>query len=357
MNNMIKGKLINAYKSPDSKFCYYMAENYREFEKIIGVERWDWTPQKIVNVEPWFWNTHTIPLTFGCEAIFKSDGEEWVKAMISDPAQVEDIAVPDARSGRCGMILERMEQMIKELPEDTLIRMPDIQSPLGVAELMWDQSFYIALMTNPDEIHKLLSKITSFIVKYIQEMKNICGERIVSCTFPHVWSGSDGFYLSDDANSMVSPEMHAEYSVNYINRLTEQLGPVYYHTCTYVDRYFENISNIKHKIQVNWSLGTSADPAVLIKELSGKTVIALQIGLDIHKQQGMVNFGKNLKDEYDVVKYLVDNMQDNTTLYLSLQNTLLEKPEIVKKIYNLMLEKKYTPQQVCGGGKIHLFNT
>jgi len=202
-------RIVEAYHHPDRKVCFYTGQNDRGIANALGLKSWDWTPQKSANVEPWFWNTHTMALAFGCQPVFTSEGKEWIGDRISDVEQVADIKIPNVREGRTGEILQKMAEMLENLPADTLIRLPDIQSPLGVAELMWDQSFYMALLTNPEEVHQLLEKI----------------------------------------------------SFNYINRITRELGPLFYHSCTWTDPYFENIEKLEGVRAVIWSFGTSADPA------------------------------------------------------------------------------------------------
>jgi len=160
----MKNKLINACKNPTRKFCFYTGQNNAEVGKTLGIRQWDWTPQPTANIEPYFWNTHTIALAFGCPVRYTSEGKEWIEPLITKPEQVYDMQVPAVSGGRSGEILDLADNLLKTLPEDTLIRLPDIQSPLGVAELLWDQSFYMALLTNPDEIKLLLDKITRFII-------------------------------------------------------------------------------------------------------------------------------------------------------------------------------------------------
>ncbi len=103
-----------------------------------------------MNVEPWYWNTHIVALAFGCKTSFTSEGKEWIVDLITDANQVKDIVIPDVWAGRTGEILRKMQALKKKRPEETLIRLPDIQSPSGVAGLMWDQSFYLALLINPE---------------------------------------------------------------------------------------------------------------------------------------------------------------------------------------------------------------
>ena len=45
-------KLLNSYKYPNQKFCYYTGQNDSSVAEALGIEQWDWTPQNSVNLEP-----------------------------------------------------------------------------------------------------------------------------------------------------------------------------------------------------------------------------------------------------------------------------------------------------------------
>jgi hypothetical protein len=338
-------EILDAYKHPDQKSCLYTGQGNPLVAKALGLTRWDWTPAKTANVEPWFWNTHTMALTFGCEAVFTSEGKEWIKPLIAEAEQVQDLDVPDVWSGRTGQILHRMGEMIQTLPKDTLVRLPDIQSPLGVAELMWDQSFYLALLTDPDVVHQLLEKITLFTISYISEIKKVLGKRYNPACHPQVWSPPEGYYISDDVNSMLSPDQHMEFSINYINRITRELGPLFYHSCTWTAPYFENIEKLEGVRAINWSFGTSADPADLIKRFSGKYLLIPHIDRGVHLEEGISKLNKGIHSEYDLTKYLLDNMQENTSLYIWFQPDLCRDVQQMKRIYSLMVERGYAPEK------------
>ncbi len=340
MNNIEKF-LRQGYNHPDKSFCAFTGQQHKKVAKALNKENWDWTPCKTINIEPWYWNTHTVALAFGCKPIFTSEGKEWIEKLITDASQVYNIEIPDVYSGRTGEILYKIKQIIDEYPEEVMVRMPDIQSPLGVAELIWDQSFYIALLTNPDEIHHLLNKIMRFTINYIKEMRKIAGERLNPACHPQVWSDHSGFYISDDVNSMVSPEMHKTFSIDYLNEMIDELGPVIYHSCTWTEDYLENMKKIKNIKSFNWSFGTSMDPALIMQEFGGKAMMVPHIGIGVHEEEGIKKLRKNIKSEYDLTKYMLDNQPDNTALYIWFQPELCEDVKQMKKIYGLMEDRGF----------------
>lgn len=341
---IIKQALEQAYRQPDKKFCYYTGKNDQRVAKALNIKQWDWTPCPTVNVEPWYWNTHTLALAFGCQQVFTSEGKEWIAPLITDPLQVNNIKMPNVWQGRTGEILRKMQDLSRKLPEDTLIRLPDVQSPLGVAELIWDQSFYMALLTDPDAIHQLLEAITEFTITYVKIIREILGTRYNPATHPQVWSDNRGYYISDDVNSMVSPEMHMEYSIRYINKLTQALGPVHYHSCTWTTQYLDNIEQVANPKAINWSIGTSADPATIIDRFSGKVLLMPHISIDNHTEEGVTNLNKGIESPLDLVSYFLDNMKDNSTLYLYFHDNLVEDVDMMVKIYQRLKEAGYAPQ-------------
>lgn len=308
------------------------------------MNQWDWTPNVPVNPEPFYGLTHTIPLAMGCQKKFTSEGKEWVSPCIHEPEDIKQIKIPAVDEGRTGEILDLIKTMLKNDPQNH-IRFPDIQSPLGVAELMWGDTFYTSLLTNPDEVHELLNKITEITILYIKALQNVMGDRYNPSCFPQIWSQPPGFYIADDTNSMVSPEMHREFSVDYINRITKETGPVHYHSCTWLPQYFDNIKNIHNAKAKNWSMIVSSDPAEIIRNFSGTTILAPHIHSNMHLEEGIVSLNKNLNSEYDVVHYLLENMQDNTTLYLQFFEDLVQETDKMVKIYQLLDQYGYTPQK------------
>ena len=343
MNLKMIERLEEAYRNPDKKFCFYIGESQLTAEKITGIKQWDWCPQPTENIEPWYWQTHSLALAFGAKPIMTSDGREWIDKIISDPSQISKLKIPEVWSGRTGEILNKAAEMLRQLPEDTLIRLPDIQSPLGIAELLWDESFYTAFLLTPGYIHELTEKITEFIINYIKEFQKLPGNRLNPACHPRIWSKLRGYYISDDVNSMISPEQHAEFSIPYINKITEACGPVFYHSCTWNQNYFENFRRVNNKKVINWSVGSSADPAIIIREFSGEAILAPHIGLQTHTEGVIPSLKPGINDASGLVKYFLDAMLENTTMYMVLQDSIFENEEITRKIVRLFDERGYSP--------------
>ncbi len=333
--------LAHAYARPDAGGVFYSANSAPTGSaRLNALPGWDWTPA------PTRWagggvTTCMFAQALGC-APDTVDGRPWIKRLIHDRAQVKDIGVPDPYAGWPGNVLRNMIEQAKTLPAGELIRCPDVQSPLGVAELMWDESFYTAFYEAPDAIHALLNTITEYQIAYIREFNRQLGPRLNPCGFPGIWAEGPGTMIADDTLSLLSPAMHAEFSVPYLNRIADACGPIYYHSCTWSEKYFGNIHSIRNVRAYNWNPGDSIDFAIIAREFGGKAVLAPHLVIDMHKEKGALAWGRNFKDEFEFFRYCVESTPAHAASYWWFSN-IVQKGEVVERIFDYLKARGCTP--------------
>jgi Uroporphyrinogen decarboxylase (URO-D) len=344
MIECMKKRLTEAYESPTRKAVFYSANGATTGSLSLNATPfWDWTPQRSATVPGV--STCLFPLAFGCESLLFDDDKEWVKPRFTHPEQVYDCELPSVSQSRTGKVIETIRALLKTLPEDELIREPDIQSPLGVAEMMWDDSFYMALIDAAEAVHVLLDKITTFIIGFIQEIHRQTADRLNPAGFPLIWARGRGTMISDDSMSLVSPAMHREFSIPYLNRIADACGPLWYHSCTWRKPYFENLRLLRNVCCWNWNPGNSDDPAAIIDAFSGTAVIAPHIVKNMHRDNDLLRFG--FADECDLIEYFLDSMKSDTVLYFWLSNVINDGP-LAERIHKLMHSRGHSPMGTLG---------
>ncbi|MDD2710351.1 MAG: uroporphyrinogen decarboxylase family protein [Verrucomicrobiae bacterium] len=337
----MKQILREAFDHPDRGGIFYSADGVvPKSRRLSGLKQWDWTPSKVHRVEGV--TTCFFPLALGCKPTRTSQGTPWIEKMIRDPAQVLDLIPPKINGEFAGEILRRASKLVEDLPPDGQIRILDVQSPLGVAELMWDHSFYFALVEHPDAVHELLGKITRFIIDFVKAFQQIAGARLNPCGFPKLWSDGPGTMVADDTMSLVSPEMHREFSVPYLNQLAAECGPLYYHSCTWRAPYFDNIRQIKNVRAYNWNPGNSDDPAVLNRAFGGKALLVPHLVIDGHCEPDALKHSVKYADEFEFFKHQVESAPKNVAQYFWFSN-ICEKGAIMEKIYDYLHARGHTP--------------
>lgn len=337
--------LMDAYLHPDRRACYYSADGAQTAGDFLdALPAWDWTPEQSIHVEGN--NTCIFPLALGCRRITAVEETEWAEPMFNEEdlltASRLEIADHDIHEGKTGRLLRNIEAMLKALKPGRRIRSVDPQSPFGIAEIICGSGLYMALMMNPAAVHGLLQRITDFVIRYLHEQRRLAGDRLNSAAFPYIWHGHTGAYCSDDSLTLMSPQMHAEFSLPYLNRIARECGPLFYHSCTWKEKYFDNIRRVENVRAFNWNPSNSIDPAIIIREFSGRAVLAPHICANMHETDDTKRWG-SFPDEAELMRYILDSMQDNTTLYFWLGH-MEQKPDILEKMYRILDDYGHSPR-------------
>ena len=340
MREQMKTQLMDAFNNPSQKNCFYSFNVEKTAsERLNAMDFFDWTPERSLDVPD---NTTCLfPLGLGCKEIFTSEGVRWADAFFGDEEENFVIDVPDVKSGFTGKVLNNIEKMMEDLPEGAVIRSPDIQSPLGIAEIVCGQGLYIALLEYPDEIKAMLEQIAEFEIEFIKEMRKIAGDKLNGCCFPLIWSNHEGTLCSDDTLTFLSPDMHMEFSIPYVNMIADACGPLFYHSCTWTHGHFDNIKAVRNVRAYNWTLGGPVDPRDIICEFSGRAVIAPHLCKDVHKCPETKAWG-DFADESAMLEYILDGMQDNTSMQFWFGG-YEDDPEVAEKLYGVLHERGFTP--------------
>jgi len=340
----MRALLQYAYQHPDQRAVFYSANGaVTGSSRLNAMEHWDWSVTPVASVASGA-STCLVPLALGCPPKRLDAGREWIEPLITNAAQVKDLQVPDIWSGRTGAVLREIEQLCRELPSEMQVREPDIQSPLGIAELTWNESFYVALVEEPESVHELLDQITNFQIAFVTEIHRVAGARLNAAGFPFIWADERGTMVSDDTMSLISPQMHREFSLPYVNRLADACGPLFYHSCSWRRAYFDNIHSIRNVRACNWNPGNSDDPAVIIREFSGRAVLAPHLTLGMHRDKDLLAAGLQFRDEVELLQYLLDAAQPNTCLMLWFSNVVQDRA-LIDRIHDLLQERGLTPSQ------------
>lgn len=340
MIDKMKSQLMDAFNNPSQKNCYYSFNvEQTASDKLNAMPFFDWTPERSLDVPD---NTTCIfPLGLGCPEIYTSEGVIWADALFGDEEENFVIDVPDVKSGYTGKILNNIEKMMETLPEGSKIRCPDIQSPLGIAELVCGQNLYIALLEFPDEIKAMLKQIAEFEIEFIKEMRKIAGEKLNACCFPLIWNNHEGILCSDDTLTFLNSEMHMDFSIPYVNMIADACGPLFYHSCTWSHAHFDNIKAVRNVRAYNWTLGGPIDPRDIIREFSGRAVIAPHLCKEVHRVPETKAWG-DFQDEAQMLEYILDGMEDNTSMQFWFGG-FDGDPAMTEKLYNVLNERGYTP--------------
>jgi uroporphyrinogen-III decarboxylase len=223
-----------------------------------------------------------LPSALGCEIVWWEDDLPAARPAITDPAQVYSLPRPKITDGVMGMALGYIRRWLDRTGGKYPISMADCQSPLDVAALVLGHNNYLmALYTHPKEIHYLLQMITETEIEFIQAQRDLIhqygAEFVGTNHYPWIPDGF-GVNMSHDENVMISPDMHDEFGVPYLNQIADAFNGVFIHSCGKFSHNLRSFEKV-HKLR-GLEFGASEAPfGPVIDYFNGKIVLSVRVGL------------------------------------------------------------------------------
>ncbi|MFW6162724.1 MAG: uroporphyrinogen decarboxylase family protein [Planctomycetota bacterium] len=161
---------------------------------------------------PGFWSEYgmcTEPSAFGARPVWAEDEFPFAEKVVADVAQIADLPSPNpARDGLLPFVLKRLEHCQEAIEaESHAIRFAVARGPLNVASfLMGNTEFLTALMTHPEETHRLLEVVTDFLCEWIALQKK---------AFPTI----EGVLVLDDILGFLGEAQFVEFALPCVKRV------------------------------------------------------------------------------------------------------------------------------------------
>lgn len=161
---------------------------------------------------PGFWAEYgmcTEPSAFGSRCIWHENSFPSAEKVLYDCSEINRLRKPDCRhDGLLPFVMHRLKRCQAEIEASgSRIRFATARGPLNIASyLLGHTEFLIGLKTNPEEIHRLLTMVTDFLVDWIG---------LQAATFDSI----DGIFLLDDLIGFLGDEDFREFALPYLTRV------------------------------------------------------------------------------------------------------------------------------------------
>jgi uroporphyrinogen-III decarboxylase len=240
-----------------------------------------------------------IPSAFGCDVIWWEKDFPAVKPVIGEnPEQVYELPQPRVTDGELGRVLEYTKLFVEKTNGKYPIRLTDIQGPLDSAALIFGHNnFLLAMHTHPQEVHRILQAVTRLTIDFAVAQRKLVTDmhaEFVPSMFQPWIPDRYGISVSNDECVMLSPEQHDEFSVPYLNQISEAFGGIYIHSCGSWTHLMSSLDKVHNLCGLEFGASEATyEPA--LDHFNGKIVLAARIGLhrDL-KFDGMADFVQKL---------------------------------------------------------------
>jgi len=270
-----------------------------------------------------------VPSAFGCEVVWWEKDFPAVRPLsLRDLGEVRALTTPGVMDGELGRILEYTRQFIERTEGRLPIRLGDVQGPIDNAALILGHTMFLeALIARPTEVHHLLEMVTDLMIAFARAQRDICleaGVEFVPSGFQPWLPDGLGLSVANDVGVMLSPALHDEFSVPYLNRISDAFGGVYVHSCGDWIHLFPSLEKVRNLRGLEFGASEAPYEKVLAR-FGGRTVLACRVGLhrDI-KFAGMADFVRRIRDaastprglfvHIDITNGLVDDAWPETDL-------------------------------------------
>lgn len=157
---------------------------------------------------------------FGSEIHFSEDEVPTVVgSIIEDEEGAEALEIPAIGTGRTQIYIDAVEKAVKLITDRPVLA--GVIGPFSLAGRLLDVTeAMIYCYDEPDMVHTVLEKVTTFIIDYIKAYKAV---------------GANGIVMAEPLAGLLSPALAEEFSSNYVKRIVDAVQDdefiVVYHNC------------------------------------------------------------------------------------------------------------------------------
>ena len=234
---------------------------------------------------PGFWAEYamcTEPSAFGAKCMFYENEFPFAEKVLDDITKVDSLTKPNPHTdGLAPFVLKRLKHFESRIVEaGHSIRFAVARGPLNIASFFLGATeFLMAMRMYPEETHKLLDIITSYLEDWI---------KLQAETFPTI----DGVLVLDDIVGFVGPEDSTEFAKPYLKRVFNAIDSKvrFFHNdaegmvcASYLEEVGVNLFNFSHLHPIAEMKQAVGDNVALLGNIPPRDVLAQGTPDDVRK--------------------------------------------------------------------------
>lgn len=202
------------------------------------LERTDWLLDDLIPSLHPYTGTEIFAAAFGCEVEYPDDTMPFALPMVRQAKDVASIKLPSLDHPQLALIFDIADELQRRAPE-ALMQLPDIQSPMDIAALIWDKSdLYCAMIVEPQAVHDLVELTRELLTAFLDEWFRRYGTTYIA-HFPH-YPMQGGVTLSEDEVGAINCDMFKTFFRPSLVALSERYGGLGIHCCANSRHQWDN---------------------------------------------------------------------------------------------------------------------
>lgn len=142
-----------------------------------------------------------------------------IGSIVSEEEDADALQIPKIGAGRTQIYIDAIEKACKLITDRPVLA--GVIGPFSLAGRLLDVSEALVLCyEEPEMVHTVLEKTTTFLIQYCQEYKKV---------------GANGIVMAEPLAGLLSPDLAQEFSAKYVKRIVDAVQDdefiVVYHNC------------------------------------------------------------------------------------------------------------------------------
>ncbi|MBO5702830.1 MAG: uroporphyrinogen decarboxylase family protein [Clostridia bacterium] len=157
---------------------------------------------------------------FGATICVSDDEVPTVKGrLVSDEDEAEALEIPKVGSARTGIYIDAVKKAVENITDRPVLA--GMIGPFSLAARLLDVTeIMMDCYDDPDMVHAVLDKVTTFLIEYAKAYKA---------------TGAGGIMMAEPVSGLLSPTLEEEFSSPYVKRIVDAVQDdsfsVIYHNC------------------------------------------------------------------------------------------------------------------------------
>ncbi|MBU4200113.1 MAG: hypothetical protein KKG09_06650 [Verrucomicrobia bacterium] len=174
--------------------------------------------------------TEIFAEAFGCPVHRPADNNPFALPLIQTAAEVASVKIPEVSTSSLAYLFDMADELRRRAGPGAVFHIVDIQSPMGIAALIWEKSaFYVAMLETPEAVKELAAKTRACLTAFLDEWFRRYGTDYVAHCPDYFMSG--GMTLSEDEVGVVNEALFVEFFLPELAALSNRYGGLGMHCC------------------------------------------------------------------------------------------------------------------------------
>ena len=221
-----------------------------------AMSRLGWLDDDFIPYATCMTGTEIFAEAFGSEVVKPLDTNPYALPFITEASQVADLKVPKLEDSTLYYLFDMADELKARCGAGALLGLVDVQTPMDIAALIWDKTyFFAAMLDEPEAVKELAHKISQLYFAFFDEWFRRYGPEFIA-HYPDYYMPS-GLTFSEDEVGAVSPQIFEELFLPELVAIADRYGNVGMHTCAHAKHQWANFKKIPNLKMLN--LVASAD--------------------------------------------------------------------------------------------------